>query len=68
MLDEENEIVTARDCKRLGYCISGCLKMCDKHNVDRRDFISNGVSIAKLRELNEPVAQKLIEDILSERS
>ncbi len=58
-------LFTAADCKSWGYCVSGQRKWCELQGVDFRDFVKNGMSLARARTfVDDAVADDVIRRVL----
>ena len=54
-------IVTLMDGRNCGYCITGMRLFFRKYNLDFRDFMKNGIEASVLLELNDSMANKVVE-------
>jgi hypothetical protein len=59
-LESDELIILAADIIPAGYCVSGAKAFCDRHNLDWRDIIANGISESRLLACNDALALKLI--------
>lgn len=60
MVDTELRVYP-RHMRACGYClIPGARDWAKHHGIDWRDFIRNGVLASVLREVNDPMCQKVI--------
>lgn len=60
--------VYARHLRACGYClIPGGRDWAKHHGVDWRDFIKNGIPVSVLREVNDPMCQRVIAKAVQEQ-
>ena len=60
MIDNPDKI-TITDIRLAGHCVSGTRDWFEKHNLDFRDMLRNGIDIEIFRALNDGFAQQVIE-------
>jgi hypothetical protein len=49
------------DLRPAGMCAPGAKKFFERHELDWRDFVRNGIEVEKLIALNDGMATKVIE-------
>jgi len=53
--------VTMSDCRQVKFCSRGVRLFFKKYNLDYKDFLKNGIEIKDLEQLNDSMANKVIE-------
>lgn len=54
-------ILTARDAKNAGMCLSGQKRFCEAHDIDFRRFLQHGVDVSELEHIDDANLTKAIE-------
>ena len=54
-------IIVLADCRKVFYCSKGIRVFCKKYKLDYIDFLKNGIEADKLLELNDSMANKIVE-------
>lgn len=49
-----------QDVMKAGHCASGARVWFERHGLDFRDFLKGGITVARLRELNDGFAEQVI--------
>lgn len=45
--------ITINDARKAGFCVAGLRDFAEKHNLDLRDFVKNGIEESVLIDLGE---------------
>jgi len=61
-------IITMREVKDMDFCVNGSIGMLKKHGIDWRDAVKNGIALARLREIDEPMARRLVKELEKKHS
>lgn len=48
--------ITAQDCQKLGYCMKSVRPWFERHGLDFRDFVKNGIDEKTLKKTNDQLA------------
>ncbi len=57
---------TVAECRSWGYCLEGQKRWCAAQGVDFRDFLRNGMSLAKARTFeDDAVAEDVIRRVMT---
>lgn len=56
-------VVTMRDVKEAGHCTTGAIARLKELNIDWRDAVRNGVPLKDLRQIENPLVQRLVADL-----
>ena len=58
----EKLIVTMKHLRRLGYCASGCRKFAERHGIDFRAFVRDGIDADRLAATGDGMAMAAVEE------
>jgi len=53
--------ITIGDFRAMGYCVKGTKKFFERHNLDWKLFLANGISEAELEKTNDAMIDRLLE-------
>lgn len=59
-------MVSMRDVRRYGMCVSGSKAFADRHNLDFKKFIKVGISVEELINTQDAMALSIVESKLKE--
>jgi hypothetical protein len=57
----DNLIITMKDVRAAKMCSSGARAFFQKHNLDWKDFLENGITAKRVAETNDAMALRVIE-------
>lgn len=67
MTDEEDITITSRELVRCGICFEGQKDWFEKHGLDIRDFVKNGILASKLTATGDGMALRAVKVARSRR-
>ena len=60
-------IVTLEHVRQAGFCLRGVRPWAERHGLDFRDFLINGIAVSRLANLNDAFADRMIKIALAEQ-
>ena len=54
-----NVIITMRHVRKAGQCSRGARAFAQEHNLDWDDFLKNGISLEKMRAIDDAIGNKI---------
>jgi len=54
-------LINIRHARDLNYCVRGCKTFCEKHNIDFKAFVKNGVPEEEFLRTGDGMAIKMVE-------
>lgn len=67
MTEESDIIITSRELKRCGICVPGQQDWFEKHGMDFRDFVKNGIPASELLKTEDGMAIRAVNVARSRR-
>lgn len=67
-MTEADVIVTKEDLQELGYCFKASRPWLRARGIEWGDFIENGVTVGKLREIGDGLSDRVIEHRLAKEA
>jgi hypothetical protein len=55
------EKLTISDCRRAGYCVSGCRRAARRFEIDFRSFLREGVPLERAAKIEDRNMQKAVQ-------
>lgn len=59
--------MTMREIRETGHCVRGIRDWFAGHGYDFKDVVRNGVSITEMRNLNDALADQVVDAVLKNR-
>jgi hypothetical protein len=58
--------VYVRHVRQCGFCLSGVRKWAELHGLDYRDFLSNGIPVSQILQIQDAYAKQIIDRAIKE--